>query len=130
MAEKDCGSCDHQGGFEQKRVECRVDNKWHERGYRCQDFKEYVQGKNTEERVLEAHEIRRRREAGEAEQNRREFEEKMAQKDRDHTEELQRLRMEFDRKLWRASWWWQVLLVVFGWALGVAGTVVFQALRK
>ena len=127
MDKPDCGSCDHQGQVEhkKKRVECRVDGQWHERGYRCEDFKEYVQGKTTKERRAEALEIRRERRAEAEGQKDKEFAEKMAQierkhqdklaqKDREHVEKLQEIRMEFDKKLWRLSWWWQLILVFMG----------------
>lgn len=118
MKEDDCGSCDHQGRVELKRVECLVDGEWHERGDKCEDFKDYVHSKLNEQRASEAREIGRGRQAAKDEQSRREFEEKMAQKDREHAEELQRLRMEFDRKQWRASWWWQIVLFVIGTIVG------------
>jgi hypothetical protein len=130
MTENDCGSCDYQGRVEQKRAECRVDGKWHDRGYICEDFKEYVQGKNTEERISEAREIIRNREAREAERSRREFEEKKAQKDRNHAAELLRLRIDSDKKQWKASLWWQGLLVLIGAILGFIGGLVLQYLRK
>ncbi len=63
--------------------------------------------------------MRRRKEAKEAEQRQREFDEKMAERAREH-----------DRKLWRASLWWQAALVVSGAILGVIGTLIVQALTK
>ncbi|MCX6575405.1 MAG: hypothetical protein NTV82_03310, partial [Candidatus Aminicenantes bacterium] len=82
-----------------QRAECRVDNKWHERGHTCPDFKDYDSNKNQSERLAQALEKRREREAKVAEESGREFEEKVAQQDREHVEELQRERMRFDRKL-------------------------------
>ena len=119
MSEKDCGSCDYQGRIEQQRVECRVDNEWHKRGHSCENFKEYVQGKTQEEKTSEAREIMRRRQEREADQSRRDFEEKMAMR-----------REKFEKKLWLASWWWQIGLLVFGTLLGIAGTLIVQALKK
>jgi hypothetical protein len=119
MNEKDCGCCDYQGGLEQTRVECRVNGEWHKRGHRCEDFKEYVQSKNESERVSQAIEKRREKENRANEQSRREFDDKMAQKDREHATELQRMRMEFDKKQWRASWWWQIILFISGFVAGL-----------
>ena len=108
MNKEDCGSCDYQGRVEQKRAECRIDMKWHERGFICDDFKDYVQGKSNGERVAQAQAIRGERRAS-----------KLAK-------ELQRERMEFDKKLWRTRWWWQLILVIIGAVLGVVGTIIFK----
>jgi len=140
MSDKNCGHCDYQGGGDQKRIECRVDNEWHEIGYSCDDFKVFVPSKTQEERRAEAYAVGRRKEAKDAEQSRKEFEEKMAEKDRVHAEELQRVRMEFDdklaqkdrehaaelvqkelrqeKKLWKASWWWHLILIAVSATLG------------
>jgi cation transport ATPase len=128
MSEKDCGNCDYQGeGMEQKKVECRVDGKWHERGYKCEDFKEYVQGKNVSVRVTQSTEKKRERETKASEQSRREFEEKESQKNRDHAAELTRKQMEQAKKLWMASWWWQIILIFIGAALGYAVTLLVKS---
>jgi len=109
MSKEDCASCDYQGRVEQKRAECRIDGEWHKRGFICDDFKEYVQGKSNEERLAQAFEIRR---------------ERGAKKEREHAEELQRIRMEFDKKLWRTRWWWQLILVIIGAVLGFFGKMI------
>jgi hypothetical protein len=108
MSKKDCGSCDYQGKVEQERAECRIDMKWHKRGFICDDFKDYVQGKSNGERVAEAHVIGGERRARKA------------------AEELQRKQMEFDKKLWKTRWWWQLILVIIGAVLGVVGTIIFK----
>jgi hypothetical protein len=115
MSEEDCGNCDYQGGIDpQGRVECRVDGLWHPRGQRCEDFKDYVQSKNESERVIQAVEKRRERN----EQREREFAEKMVQRDREHATALQHERMRFDKRLWMASWWWQIGLVIISALVG------------
>jgi hypothetical protein len=125
MSDKDCGSCDYQGSVEQQRVECRVDNKWHERGYTCPDFKDYDSNKNQSERLAQALEKRKERVAKATEQGERKFVEKMAQKNREHDAGLQQERMAFDRRQWTASWWWQSILVVVGAILGfIAGLLL------
>lgn len=131
MSEQDCGSCDHQGDINhpQKKVECLIDGEWHERGYACEDFKEYVQGKTSEERISEARDIRRRKDAKAAEQREIEFAEKMAQKDREHDAqsaqlkmkhdaELQKEKMKHDKKLWWATVRWQLILAFVSAVLG------------
>jgi hypothetical protein len=129
MSNQDCGSCDYQGAIQRDRAECRVDSKWRERGFRCDDFKDYDHSKTQEERLKQAIERKREREATTVGQWEREFAERMAQrereyaeglanKDREHATELQKQRMEFDARLWKASWWWQLALVIGGALLG------------
>jgi uncharacterized protein YhaN len=119
MKEKDCANCDYQRSIDsQHRVKCLVDGLWHERGYRCEDFKDYEQSKNVLEKLSQAFEKKWERETKANGESEREFAEKMAQRDRDHATELQRERMAFDKKLWMASWWWQLGLILFGALVG------------
>jgi len=126
MDNKDCGSCDYQGVVQPQRVECRIDDNWHERGYHCNDFKDYVQGKTAEERVKQAIEKKQAKERLLAEQREKELAEALAKKGREHAKELQSKRMQFDKKLWRASWWWQVILVFLGAILGFIANMLLN----
>ena len=101
MKEPNCGNCDHLLRVEQKRVACRIDGEWHERGYRCNDFKDYVQGNTNENRQAEALEIRREREAKAAEQRQREFAGKETQKDR-----------ELAKKFQRQNFWLKIIIAI------------------
>ena len=114
-----CGNCDHYHYLKQRKVDCIVDGELHDTGNSCDDYKKRVTGKTLEARLTEALEVRRIKEAKAAEQRKREFDEKMAEKAREH-----------DRKLWRASLWWQAALVVSGAILGVIGTLIVQASTK
>jgi hypothetical protein len=89
MSEQECGSCDHQGKVTREKAECLVDSKIYERPHHCDDFKEYIQGKNEERRLKESLEVKRTKEAKAAEKRMRDFEEKMAQKQRDFEKTLQ-----------------------------------------
>jgi hypothetical protein len=125
MSDKDCGNCDYQGGVTRESAECLIDGKLHPRGYTCQDFKDYVHDKNLDVRLTQAIEKRKEREASTSERRERAFVEKMAQQDREHDAKLQQDRMRFDKRLWRASWWWQSILVVVGAILGfIAGLLL------
>lgn len=128
MSEQDCGSCDHQGDVNhpQKKVECLVDGKVYEQPHSCEDFKEYVQGKTSEARLAEALEVSRRREAKAA----RESTEKMEQMKMEYDKELTQMKMKHDTKLQRASLRFQLLLVVFGFVIGIVGTLITQAILK
>jgi len=97
-------------------------------------------------------ELRDEQEAESRAQKDREFAEKMAQKDREHTEEIARINrkhaeeiarinrehdeklqqkgMAFERRQRRTSFWRQVVLAVFSASLGIAGTLIVQALTK
>jgi len=158
MSDKDdCGSCDYQGDFiGPQGVECRIDHKVYERGYRCEDFQTAIPGKHLSVRQEQALEKRREREGKASEERNREFEEalaqknsehaeeiarinrqhadEIAQKDRDHDAKLQQERMEFDRIRWRAGWWWQTALVVIGVGLDellrTVGPIIVHALRN
>ena len=121
-----CGNCDHYHYGKQEKIECFVDGKWHETGDSCDDYKKRVTGKTLEARLTEALEIRRIKEAKAAEQRKREFDKREAEKDRQHAKELLQMRMKFDKRLWRASWWWQLILVVIGAGLGILGTLIFK----
>jgi len=88
MSGKNCGNCDYQGEVTQQRVECMVDLESHERGYSCQDFKDYVPGKNQSVRLAMALEKRKERAAKASEQRNREFAEELARKDREHADEI------------------------------------------
>jgi hypothetical protein len=142
MSDKDCGNCDYQGDFiTPQGVECWIDQKVHERGYRCQDFKPHFPGKNQIVRLEQARAKREEREAKASEERNREFAEKMAEKDREcadkiarinreHDEKLQQKGMAFERRQRRTSFWRQVVLAVFSASLGIAGTLIVQALTK
>ena len=93
-------------------------------------YKKRVTGKSLDARQKESLEVRRRKEAKEAEQRQREFAEKMAEKDMQHEKGLQQMRMKFDKRLWRASWWWQLILIIVSAGLGVIVTLVVQALTN
>ncbi len=118
MSEGQCGNCDHYHYLKQRKVDCIVDGELHDTGNSCDDYKKRVTGKSLEARQKESLEVRRRKEAKEAEQRQREFAEKMAEKDMQHEKELQQMRMKFDKRLWRASWWWQLILIVVSAGLG------------
>jgi hypothetical protein len=100
MNKEDCGSCDYQGRVEQKRAECRIDFKWHERPHFCGDFKDYVQGKSNGTRLAEAQAVRAERRAL-----------KLAAG-------LQKERMEFETKMWRQTLLWQFILTLMSAGLG------------
>ncbi len=106
-----------------------VDGKVYEKPHTCDRFKQYVQGRNKEERLALALEKRREEEDARKTKEDRNFSEKLAQKDREHAEELAqkatahsaelaRLQREQNKKLWRASWWWQLGLVILGAVIG------------
>ena len=130
MNDKDCGYCDYQGDFVTPQgIECMVDQKVHERGYRCEGFKTHVPGKNQIVRLEQARAKREEREAKASEERNREFAEKMAEKDREcadkiarinreHDEKLQQKGMAFERRQRRTSFWRQVVLAVFSALLG------------
>ena len=120
MSKPECGSCGRQGDFvTSEKIQCLVDGKIYKRPHFCDDFIVYVGRKTSEARLSDALDVRRIREAKAAEQRNREFAEKMAEKDR-----------EYNKKLWRASLWWQAVLIIFGAIFGVIGTLVVQALSK
>jgi len=126
MSEGHCGNCDHYHYGKPGKIECFVDGNWHETGDSCDDYKKRVTSKPLEARLTESLEVKRSKEEKEAEQRNREFAEKEAEKDRQHAKELQQERINFDKKLWRASWWWQLILVVIGAVLGFVGTIIFK----
>jgi len=157
MSDKDCGNCDYQGDFiTPQGVECWIDQKVHERGYRCQDFKPHFPGKNQIVRLEQARAKREEREAKASDERNREHAEKMAQKGREHADEIARInrqhadeiarmnrehdaklqedRMRFDKIRRRGSWWWQTALVVLGAVLGellrIAGPLIVKALSR
>jgi len=111
MSEEHCGGCDYHILVRQGLFECRIDGERHERGYHCKHFKTHDPRKSSEDRQTDV--IGKRREIE-------------AQKDREHAIELAQTRMTFDKKLWRASWWWQLILVVIGAVLGFIGTIIFK----
>lgn len=119
MSEGQCGNCDYYHYLVQRKIECFVDGKLHETVDTCNDYKKRVTSKPLEARLKEALEVRRSREAKAAEQRDRKFAEKMAEKAREH-----------DRKLWRASWWWQAALVVFGAIIAEGIRLLVQVLTK
>lgn len=119
MSEGQCGNCDHYHYLKRGKVDCIVDGKWHDTGDSCDDHKKRVTGKSLETRLTESLEVRRSRGAKAAEQREREFTEKMAEKAREH-----------DRKLWRASWWWQAALVAFGAIIAEGIRILVQVLTK
>ncbi len=102
-----------------------VHKNWYEKGYKCDNQRKFS-NMVIQLRLDMANEVKRREDAKEAEQRDREFAEKEAEKDRQNAKELQRERIKFDKRLWRASWWWQLSLV----AVGVIGTLVVQILTK
>jgi len=118
LADQNCGNCDYQGGVSQKTIECLVDGEVYDRPHTCDRFKPYVQGRNKEERLALALEKRREEEETRKSKEDRDFSEKLAQKDREHVAELARLQRELSKKLWRASWWWQVGLIIVSALIG------------
>ena len=118
MSEGHCGNCDHYHYGKEGKIECFVDGEWHDSGDSCDDYKKRVTSKPLEARQTEALEVRRIKEAKAAEQRKREFDEKMAEKDMQHEKGLQQMRIKFDKRLWRASWWWQLILIVVSAGLG------------
>ena len=119
MSEGQCGNCDHYHYVKQGRVDCLVDGKLHDTSDSCDDYKTRIPSKSLTVRSEDALEVRRSIEAKAAEQREREFAEKMAEKAREH-----------DRKLWRASWWWQAALVVFGAIIAEGIRFLVQVLTK
>lgn len=95
---------------------------------------------------------REKEEAVIKEQREREFAEQLKRKDREHAEEIARknrehaaelarlgrkhdadmtsMKMAHSKKLWRASFWWQLILVIISAGLGVGGTLIIQAILK
>ena len=135
----DCGSCDYQGDFiTPQGVECRIDHKVHERGYRCEDFKISVPGKHLSVRQEQALEKRKVRAAKASEERNTEFAEKVAQQEREYAAEIARINREYDAKLQEDRMKFErkwsliqiVLGAVLGAVLGIAGTLVVQALSK
>ncbi len=120
MTDRNCGNCDYQGIITQTTRECLVDGKVYEKPHTCDRFKQYVQGRNKEERLALALEKKREEDDAKKTKEDRDFSEKLAQKDRAHSAELARLQREQNKKLWRASWWWQLVLVIFGAVIGYA----------
>ena len=129
MADRNCGNCDYQGNITQTTEECLIDGKVYEKPHTCDRFKQYVHGRNKEERLALALKKSKEEEDARKTKEDRDFSEKLAQKDREHTEELAqkdrdhaaelaRLQREQNKKLWRASWWWQLILVIFGGVIG------------
>jgi hypothetical protein len=47
---KNCGSCNFQGEIKQKQIFCYFYNDWHDIGYSCQNFTDYVSGMLTDQR--------------------------------------------------------------------------------
>ncbi|TET66051.1 MAG: hypothetical protein E3J56_15000 [Candidatus Aminicenantes bacterium] len=127
MSEGHCGNCDHYHHLKQGKVDCIVDSKLHDTGDSCDDYKTRIPSKSSTVRSEEGLEVRRSREAKAAEQRDREFAEREAEKDRQHAKELLQTRMKFDKRLWRATWWWQLILVVIGAGLGIFGTLIFKS---
>lgn len=130
MSERQCGNCDHYHYLKRGKVDCMVDGELHDTGDSCDDHKKRVTGKSLEARLAESLEVRRSRETKAAEQREREFAEKMAEKDRQHAKELQQERIKFDKRLWRASWWWQAALFAFGAIIAEGIRFLVQVLTK
>jgi len=130
MSEGQCGNCDHYQYIKHGKIECLVDGKLHDTGDSCDDYKTRIPSKSITVRSEEALEVKRSKKAKEAEQRQREFAEKTAEKGMQHEKELQQMRMKFDKRLWRASWWWQLILIVVSAGLGVIVTLVVQALTN
>ena len=108
MSEGQCGNCDHYHYGKHRKIECLVDGKLHNPDDSCDDYKTRIPNKSLTVRSEEALEVKRSKEA----------------------KELQQERMKFDSRLWRASWWWQLILIVVSVGLGVIGTLIVQALTK
>ena len=78
-----CGGCDYHGDVTQNEVECLIDDRWYKKGHGCIRWKRYVSGKNKEERLKLALEIRREEVAEAIKKEDRKFEEEMIQKQND-----------------------------------------------
>jgi hypothetical protein len=81
MDDKDCGSSDYQGEFTPQGIECMVDQKLHERGYRCEAFKTPFSNKHLTVRLEQARAKREERAAKASDEKNREFAEKMAKQE-------------------------------------------------
>lgn len=125
MSDEHCGDCLYQADTNPEEVFCMVDKDWYEKGYKCDNQRKFS-NMEIHLRLDMANEVRRRKDAEEAEQRDREFAEKEAEKDRQSAKDLQREKIKFDKKLWRANWWWQLTLV----AIGVIGTLIVQTLTN
>jgi len=136
MEKTNCGNCNWHDEIKQKRTYCLFYDGWSDINYTCENFVKYS-NMNREERSRRASEARERLETKEREEREKQEGERRAQEEqrhaeeiarlnRNHTTELQQTRMTFDKKLWRASWWWQLILVVIGTVLGVVGTIIFK----
>ena len=125
MSGKTCGHCDYHEGVRPGEIECLVFSAWFDKNHSCEQFKEYSHSKTLEIRAAEALYVKKALDAKASAKSEQEFAERMAQKDRDHDDELQRQRMAFDKRLWRASWWWQALLVIGGAVLGFLLSFLF-----
>jgi len=126
MSGNTCGHCDHHEGVRSGEIECLVFSAWFDKYHSCEHFKEYSHSKTLEIRAAEALYVKKAIDAKASAQSEQEFAERMAQKEQDHNTELQRQRMEFDKRLWLASWWWQVVLIAGGAILGFLGSLLLR----
>ena len=126
MSGNTCGHCDHHLGVRSGKIECLVYSDWFDKNNSCEHFKEYSHSKTLEIRAAEALYVKKTIDARVSKLSKQEFAERMAQKESDHDEDLQRQRMKFDKNLLRASWWWQTLLVVLGAALGYGASMLLR----
>jgi len=139
LSKNHCGHCDFHGDVRSPNIFCLVDNKWNPNDHTCDRFSVYVK-RNREERFQLARDKQREEKKARQRQEDREFDERlaqverdhaeelaqkdrehiegMAQKERDHATELARLQREQNKKLWRASWWWQLVLIIMGALIG------------
>ena len=136
MEKTNCGNCNWHDEIQQKKTYCLIDDQWYDVSHSCENFLKYSYI-NREDRAERAREFRKRLESGAREQREkeeatvkeqreREFAGELARKDREHASELQQVRMTFDKKLWRASWWWQLILIVVSAGLGFLGAWILK----